>query len=103
MSSIKDLLNQEKEAEGLLKDADQKAEAVLREAKAKASDMIRRAQSDDALVRELTERNKAKIAEIRASVLSECEARAAQTEGLCRKNLEAAVRVVVNDVRGGEE
>lgn len=104
MSSIKDLLDVEKEAEGLLKSAEQQAEAILRDARARAGERIRRAQSDDALVKELVERNRERISALRAEILGECETRAAETERLCRKNLEAAVRLVVDSVMGeGDE
>ncbi len=100
MSSIKDLLEEEKEAEGLLKNAVQQAEAILRDAKTKAGERIRTAQSDDVLIKELTERNKERISALQAKILSECQAKAAETERLCRKNLEAAVKLVVDNVGG---
>jgi vacuolar-type H+-ATPase subunit H len=100
MSSIKDLLEEEKEAEGQLKNAQQQAEAILRDARTKAGEQIRSAQSDDALVKELTARNKERISALQQKIFGECEARAADTERLCRKNLEAAVRLVVENVMG---
>jgi vacuolar-type H+-ATPase subunit H len=100
VSSIKDLLDEEKEAEGLLKDSEQKADAIVRDARTKASDLIGKAQSDDVLVRELTERNKERISVIQAEIQSKCDARAAETEMLCQRNLEAAVELVVDNVLG---
>lgn len=100
MSSIKDLIDEEKEAEGLLKGSEQQAEAILKEAKAKAGDLIRRAQSDDALVKELTERNRGAIAAMQAKIQGECQAKATETERLCKKNLDAAVKVIVEGVEG---
>ena len=101
MSSIKDLLQEEKDAEAILKTAQQQAEATLRDAKVRAAELIRSAQSDDALVKELTQRNREKISALQGRIASECQARAADTESLCKKNLQAAVRLVVNDVIGG--
>jgi len=101
MSSIKDLLQEEKDAEVNLKTAEQQAESTLRDAKVRAAELIRKAQSDDALVKELTQRNKEKITALQASIASECQARAADTETRCKKNLKAAVLLVVNDVLGG--
>jgi len=100
MSSIKDLLEEEKEAEGLLKSAEQQAEAILRDARARAAETVRRAQSDETLVKELTERNRERISALQAEILGECKTRAAETERLCRENLEAAVRLVVDSVTG---
>jgi len=101
MSSIKDLLQEEKDAEAIFKSAEQQAEATLREAKVRAAELIRRAQSDDALVKELTQRNREKISALQAKIASECQVRAADTESLCKKNLHAAARLVVDNVIGG--
>lgn len=101
MSSIKDLLQEEKDAESIIKNAEQQAEATLRDAKAKAAELIRRAQSDDALVKELAERNKAKIAALQAVILGECQTRAAEIENHCKENLNAAIELVVDSVTGG--
>jgi len=100
MSSIKDLLDQEKESESMLRDSEQKSESMLRDARATAAELIRKAQSEDALLRELTARNKERIASMRQDTLSECEARAADSERLCRSNLEAAVRLIIAHVAG---
>lgn len=102
MSSIKDLLDEEKGAERQLRDAENEAETILKNARAKAAEMIRTAQSDDALVRELTEQNKERIAAARAKIMSDCQAKAAETEKRCGVNLEAAVRLIVNEVLGVE-
>jgi len=102
MSSIKDLLDEEKNAERQLNDAEKEAESVLRSARARAAESIRKAQSDDALVNELSERNKERITATKARILAECKGRAAETEKLCKKNLEAAVRLIVSDVLGEE-
>lgn len=102
MSSINEVMEEEKNAQMVVKDAEQKAEAILSDAKATAAAMIRKAQGDDAAVKELTERHKERIAATRARILEECETRVAQTEKLYARNLEASVRLIVGDVLGVE-
>lgn len=102
MSSINDIMEEEKNAQQLLRDAEQKAQAILRDARASAVAMVRRAQSDDTLVKELTERQKERTAALRAKILEECQARAAETEKLCERNLEAAIKLVTDDVLGAD-
>lgn len=102
MSSINDVMDEERNAERLLRDAQQRAEALLGQARASAAEMVKTAQSDDTLVRELTNRSKDRIAALRATILAECQARVAQTEELCNRNLEAAVRLITDEVLGVE-
>lgn len=102
MSSISDIMDEEKNAQQLLRDAEQNAQAMLRDARASAAAMVRRAQSDDTLLKELTERHKERIAALRGKIVAECQARVAETEKLCERNLEAAIKLVTDDVLGGD-
>lgn len=102
MTSIKELLDEEKGAERQLKDAELEAESMLRVARATAAETLRKAQSDDALVKELADRNKERIDATKAAIQAECMKKAEETERLCRANLQVAVRVIVNEVLGVE-
>jgi vacuolar-type H+-ATPase subunit H len=102
VSSIKDLLQEEKDAEELLQGAEKSAEAILKEAEAKAAELVRRARRDDALVNELAVRHKDKVAALRAKTFAECQAKAAEAERLYKKNLGAAVKLIVDNVLGVE-
>jgi len=100
VSSIGEIMDEERNAERLLRDAEQKAEALLKDARARAVAVLERAQSDDALVNDLTERHKKRIAALREEVLAGCQSRVAETEKLCLSNLDAAVKLIVDDLLG---
>lgn len=102
MSSINDVMEEERTAQRLVRDAEQKAEAILRDAKASAAAKVSKAQTDDALLKELTERHKERMAAQRAEVLKECQARVEETERSCRANLGRAVDLIVDSVLGEE-
>lgn len=100
MSSIKDLLQEEKDAEGVLKEAEQRAAALAAEARARAAEIIGKARGDDALVKELTARSEERIAAQRKRILEECEARAAEAEARYGRNVEAAASLVYEGIVG---
>lgn len=100
MSSIKDLLQEEKDAESLVKEAERKAEALVQDARRKAADSIRRAQSEDAQLKELSRASQERVARLRARIAEECDTRAAETDKSCRANLKAATKLIVDTVLG---
>jgi vacuolar-type H+-ATPase subunit H len=100
VSSINDIMDEEKHAQQLLRDAEQRAQAILTEARASAAAMLKRAQNDETLLKEATDRDKERIAALRAKILADCQPRIAETERLCESNLEAAVKLVTDDVLG---
>ena len=100
MSSIKDLLQEERDAEALVKEAERKAEALVQEAKRKAADAIRKAQSDEVQVNELSLASKERSARLRKRIAEECDQRAAETEQSCNANLRVTTKLIVDTVLG---
>lgn len=100
MSSINDVMEEERTAERTVREAEEKAEAVLRDARVAAAAMVKRAQTDDAVLKELTERHKERIAVQAAEMVKESQAKVEETERLCRTNFEAAASMIVGSVLG---
>jgi vacuolar-type H+-ATPase subunit H len=100
VSSIKDLLQEESQAERQLKDAEMEAETLIRNAKMKAREILRTAQTDDTGIKELTGRSKERIAGQKAKIIEECQTGLAEAETMYKKNLESAIKLITNKVLG---
>lgn len=100
MSSIKDLLQEENEAERQLKDAELKAEALIREARSKAREILKKAQTDNLEIGRLDEQSKQRIADLKTKEDQEFQVRFAETEKRYKKNLDDAVKLIASRVLG---
>lgn len=100
MSSINEVMEEEKTAQRILREAEEKADRVVREARAAAGEMLGKAQADEAILKELGERQKEKTEAERAQILGDCMVKVEETENLCRMNFEAAVSLIVQSVLG---
>ena len=101
MSSIKNLLQEEKDAEALVKNAQSQAEQVVREARIKARELVKNAENDGARVKQLTELYEARISDQRARLQKECRTEADKIDTLCKKNFDDAVKLIVENVLFG--
>lgn len=100
MSSIKDLLREEDEAERQVKEAEQQAEALIRDARSKTREILKRAQTDDVEIVRLAEESKQRIAQLKAKGDGEFQVRFAETEKRYKKNLDDAAVLIVSKVLG---
>ena len=100
MSSIKDLLQEERDAESSLKEAEREAEAIVLAARTNARQLVRQAQSDDTLVKEMTQHYQEKITELRAKIHGECQTKVSELEKVYRGNLQVAIKLIVDQVLG---
>ncbi len=100
MSSIKDLLQEEDEAERQVKEAEQKAEALIRDAKSTAREILKRAQTDDVEIARLSEESKQRILQLKTKEDEEFQVQFAETENRYKKNLDDAARLIMSKVLG---
>ncbi len=98
MSSIKDLLSEEKNAEQLVKNAERQAEDIVSQARIKAREILKKAETDDTRVKELTQLCQSRISALKSKVMEECQAQEADTEELLRGNFDGAIKLIVDSV-----
>lgn len=102
MSSVKELLQEEVDAESLVRKAEESARTTLNEAKAKATELLKKAHIDGGPVDKVAGEAKVKVAGEKEAILNGCEARATEAEELYKKNLVAAARLVVESIAGAD-
>ncbi len=98
MSAIKELIEEEKNAEKIIRDAEEKANQLLLNAKKKADEIIRNAENDESAIKDLITRKESEIMEKRNNILKNYENEAREIEYICRKNFEEAVKFVINSI-----
>jgi vacuolar-type H+-ATPase subunit H len=100
MSAIKELIEEEKNAEKIIKDAEEKANQLLLNTKKKADEIIKNAENDDSVIKELILRKEQEIIEKRNNILKNYDNEAEEIENICKKNFEYAVKFVIDSVLG---
>lgn len=100
MSAIKELIEEEKNAERIIKDAEEKANQLLLNAKKKADEIIKNAENDESVIKELILRKESEITEKRNNILKNYDNEAKEIENICKKNFEHAVKFVIDSVLG---
>ena len=100
MTSIKDLLQEENEAERQLKEAEQESEELIRNAKSRAREVLKAAKMDNIAINRLTEESKQRIAEQKTEITVEFQARFVEAESRYRKNLDNTVKLILDKALG---
>lgn len=100
MSSINEVMEEERSAQRLVRDAEERAETVVSDAKAAAAAMVSKAQTDDTILKELEQRQKERTSAERAEIFRDCQGRVEEAERRSQKNFETAVNLIVESVLG---
>ncbi|MEM3832168.1 MAG: V-type ATPase subunit subunit G family protein [Thermoprotei archaeon] len=100
MSVIKELIEEEKNAEKIIKDAEAKANEIILHARKNAEKIIKTAENDESIIKDLVTRKEAEIAEKKSAILKKYEKEAQEIEDSCKKNFEEAVKFVLNNILG---
>jgi len=100
MSVIRELIEVEKNAERIIKDAEEKANQMVSNARRNAEMIIKNAESDDSIIKDLIAHKEAEITEKKNAILRKYDEEAQKIEDACKKNFEEAVRFVLNSILG---
>ena len=100
MSTIKDLIDEEKKIELIIKEAEDRSKRMIDDAKRKAEDLIRNAQNNESVVRDVISVREKDMSTKKELVFREFEEEANRVENLCNKNFERAIDFVMDKVLG---
>jgi vacuolar-type H+-ATPase subunit H len=103
VSAIKDLLSEEKTAEDLVKNAERQADEILRNARNKAKELLKETESDNSRIKEITELSQSRVQTSKLEILDECNAQASEEEKQYERNLDEAIKLIVENVLGRKQ
>jgi vacuolar-type H+-ATPase subunit H len=100
MPIIKDLVDEEKKTEEIIKEAEDRAKEIVNRAKRKADEFIRDAVNDVKVVKDLTDRRESEIAIKKEAVVKEYSEKVEEIETACKRNFGEAVDFILNHILG---
>jgi len=100
MPIIKDLIDEEKKTEEIIKEAEDRAEEVVNTAKKKADELIRNAENEVNVLKDLTDRRELEIVIKKETVVKEYSEKLEEIETACKRNFGEAVDFILNYILG---
>jgi vacuolar-type H+-ATPase subunit H len=96
MPIIKDLVDEEKKTEEIIKEAEDRAKEIVNTAKKKADELIRDGENEVNGVKDLTDRRESEIAIKKETVVKDYSEKLEEIETACKRNFDEAVDFILN-------
>ncbi|MGQ9780727.1 MAG: hypothetical protein ACUVQ8_00515 [Nitrososphaeria archaeon] len=102
MSTIKDLVDEEKKVRLIINEAENRAKIIIDNTRRKVKELIKSAESDESAVAKVIVEGETDIANKKEAILKESDGEAERIEYLCKKNLKEAIEFVIDSVLGAD-